>query len=439
MSRGARSRGHRLLLLGGERDADHLQAPAERREREAVDLIAAHAEDLVLLADLVAAGRQHTGGDRDQLGQPLLDARPQRRVLGLLLEVPGAVGDVAVLVLRDLAEALEEAGQDAALLEDARQRVLARERERALDDHVVDRHEVDLGLDVRRVGEQPPVGVDQHLVEEVPERLVEVLAGALEPGLERAVVADDLRVEVVEVLGVARLVHLLRAEERLLALALVRTDEAPELGGDALLADEEGRQEPDDEVLVLALERRPVLAILREVDRVRRPGLALPQLVELLGLHQLDLGQLRLVGDRPDVALLRELEQGGHGAILPGRLTPCQAIAARLAPWAAEELTRRPPRSSTGRGRRRPSARRSRRPSWRRPSASSSRVRPTPSSTSAGSPPPRGSRGPRSTSTSATSATCSCGWPPTSTACSTSRRTSGSPATASPRPRSARR
>ena len=149
----------------------------------------------------------------------LLDAPPQRRVLGLLLQEPGAVGDVAVLVLGDLAKALQEAGQDAVALEDARQGVLAGEGQRALDDHVVGRDEVDLGLEVGRVGQQPPVGVDEHLVEEDLEGLVEVLAGAVQAVLEAAVVADDLLVEAVEVLGVAGLVDLLGREEVLLALA----------------------------------------------------------------------------------------------------------------------------------------------------------------------------------------------------------------------------
>ena len=103
----------------------------------------------------------------------------------------------------------------------------------------------------RGIGEQAAVGVDEHLVEEDLEGVVEVLAGAVEPVLEGAVVADDLGVEVVEVLGVARLVDLLGRQERLLALALVGADEAVELRRDPLLADEEGRQEPDDVVLVL--------------------------------------------------------------------------------------------------------------------------------------------------------------------------------------------
>ncbi len=232
---------------------------------------------------VVAARRQHAGRDRDQLLQRLDDALRERRVLpGLLLQEPRAVGDVAVLVLGDLAKALQEAGQDPAAFEDARQRVLTGQRERSLDDHVVGRDEVDLGLHVAGIGDQAAVGVDEHLVEEDLEGVVEILAGAREPVLEGPVVADDLGVEVVEVLGVARLVDLLGRQERLLALALVGADEAAELRRDALLPDEEGRQEPDDVVLVLIREGGPVLAVLGEVDRVGLPRLALPQLVELL-------------------------------------------------------------------------------------------------------------------------------------------------------------
>ena len=47
---------------------------------------------------------------------------------------------------------------------------------------------------------------------------------------------------------------------------------------------------------------------------MRGPGRPLPQPVELQRRHQLDLGELRLVGDRRDVALNREIEQAGHGA-----------------------------------------------------------------------------------------------------------------------------
>jgi hypothetical protein len=41
--------------------------------------------------------------------------------------------------------------------------------------------------------------------------------------------------------------------------------------------------------------------------------MALPQLVGLLGIHELDLRQLRLVGDRGDVALGGEVEKRVRG------------------------------------------------------------------------------------------------------------------------------
>ena len=59
-----------------------------------------------------ARRHEHPGGQRDQLGQALGDALLERRVLGLLAQEPGAVGDVAVLVLGDQLEALHPARQD---------------------------------------------------------------------------------------------------------------------------------------------------------------------------------------------------------------------------------------------------------------------------------------------------------------------------------------
>src|SRR5205085_1616585 len=56
-----------------------------------------------------------------------------------------------------------------------------------------------------------------------------------------------------------------------------------------------------------------VLDVAVERDGVRSPVLALPELVELLGVHELDRGELRLVGDGGDVALGGEIEERGHG------------------------------------------------------------------------------------------------------------------------------
>ena len=61
-----------------------------------------------------------------------------------------------------------------------------------------------------------------------------------------------------------------------------------------------------------------MLAIGAEVDVLRGPLLALPQLVELLRLEQLQFARLLLGSERPGVALLRQIEEAfGHG-IAPG-------------------------------------------------------------------------------------------------------------------------
>jgi hypothetical protein len=116
---------------------------------------------------------------------------------------------------------------------------------------------------------------------------------------------------------VTRLVDLLGGEERLLLLVLVGHHETRELGGHALLADEE-RAEPPEVLLLLVLgQLGPLLLVALEVDRLRLPLLAFPQLVELLRVHQLERPvQVGVVRDGRDVALAGEVEKGGHGAIL---------------------------------------------------------------------------------------------------------------------------
>ncbi len=86
--------------------------------------------------------------------------------------------------------------------------------------------------------------------------------------LEGAVDAEDLLVEAVEVLRVARLVDLLGGQERLFALALVGHHQARELRRDALLADEERRQVPREPATQVGVHLLPVAAVLRQVDRV---------------------------------------------------------------------------------------------------------------------------------------------------------------------------
>ena len=144
----------------------------------------------------------------------------------------------------------------------------------------------------------------QPLVEQLDECVAHVLADVRQPVLDVVVEAEHLAVPAVEELHVARLVDLLGREERLLLLVLVGHDEARELGRDALLADEE-RGEPPEALLLLLVERRPVLVVVLEVDRLRVPVLALPQLVELLRVHQLERRpELPVVGDRAEVALV---------------------------------------------------------------------------------------------------------------------------------------
>ena len=138
-----------------------------------------------------------------------------------------------------------------------------------------------------------PVGaLLQHLVEEPPEVLVEVLGGLLEHlrelvGLEHA----DLAVEALEEAHVAGLVGDLRAEEDFLVLGGRGAHDRPELLGDFLLADEEGGEPVHAlEALFLVELLVPVLAVAAEVELLGLPLLALPEQVELLVGEQLDLG-----------------------------------------------------------------------------------------------------------------------------------------------------
>src|SRR4030095_7857052 len=91
--------------------ADDLEAPGRGPVRVRVHLVRAVAQDLVVVAQLHAGRDEHAGRQRQQLDQAILDASRQRRVPRLLLQEPGPVGDMAVLVLGDELEALGEAGQ----------------------------------------------------------------------------------------------------------------------------------------------------------------------------------------------------------------------------------------------------------------------------------------------------------------------------------------
>src|SRR5215207_1627582 len=93
-------------------DADHLQPPRQRAVGELSLLLRRVAEELVVVAELVALRDQHAGGEREQLVERLLHARPVALLAALLLEEPGAVGHVTVLVAGDVPEALGKAGQE---------------------------------------------------------------------------------------------------------------------------------------------------------------------------------------------------------------------------------------------------------------------------------------------------------------------------------------
>ena len=204
-------------------------------------------------------------------------------------------------------------GQQVVLLVVVEHEVLARERQRPLDDHVVVGDEVDLRVHVARVGDQALAHLHEALVEQLDEGVGHVGARRREPLLDAAVDAGHLAEPAVEELHVARLVDLLGREEGLLLLVLVGHDEAGELGGHPLLADEERAEPPEVLLLVLVGELGPLLLVALEVDRLRLPLLALPQLVELLRLHQLERAvEVRVVRDRGDVALAGQVEKRGH-------------------------------------------------------------------------------------------------------------------------------
>jgi hypothetical protein len=173
--------------------------------------------------------------------------------------------------------------------------VLAGQRQHPLDDHVVERHGLDQRLEVLGFARQPVHPRAQHLVEQLAELGVQVRGGLLQPRLQRVGLQHaDLGVEAIEERHVARLVGDLRAEEQPHLLVRRRAHHRPELGGDALLADEERRQPVHAlEALLLVDPLVPVDPVLREVEVLRRPLLALPQLVQLPVAEQVRLAAVR--------------------------------------------------------------------------------------------------------------------------------------------------
>src|SRR2546423_9466030 len=120
------------------------------------------------------------------------------------------------------------AGQDPAALHVVGLEVLTGQRQRSLDHHVVEGHEVDLGGDVRRIRQQRLVRLDQIAVEQLEVVGRQVLASPLQPVLEAAVVLEHLLVEAVEKLRVARPRHPLGGQERPPLLFLPGPPQPPE-------------------------------------------------------------------------------------------------------------------------------------------------------------------------------------------------------------------
>ena len=194
-------------------------------------------------------------------------------------------------------------GQRAHLLVVLKDEVLAGEGEHPLDDHVVERDRLHQHLEVLGVAGEAVDPALEHLVEELVELGIYVLARLGQAALKGVRLEDaHLVVEAVEETHVARFVGDLRAEEDAHLLGGGRAHHRAELLGHLLLADEERRQPVHALVaLVLGYALVPVDAVLREVDVLGRPLLALPEVVELLVAEQVDLAPVRRL-QQPRVA-----------------------------------------------------------------------------------------------------------------------------------------
>src|ERR687896_959848 len=193
-----------------------------------------------------------------------------------------AEADVPLLVGRHSLHAGAEAGKEVALLEVARDEVLAGLGERRLDDDVIERDRR-RQVGARGLAAQPRAhrsGATEPLGK--PPREVRLDGG----GARAGVVAADARHlvhEAAEEHGVARLVHLLRGQEVLLLLERRRVDAGREAVGHGVLTPEEERVVPQGG---LALEISELLApltgVLAEVDLGGAPVAPLPARVQVL-------------------------------------------------------------------------------------------------------------------------------------------------------------
>src|SRR5215212_4364603 len=121
----------------------------------------------------------------------------------------------------------------------------------------------------------------------------------------------------------------------------VGREKTRELRGDALLADVVRAEHPDEVVLLVLGEPRPVVLVLREVDLLRPPVLVLPQVIELLGVHE-PLGAPTVIAPAR-IGLLCEFLKRRHlasllwfdfprAATVPPRWTPCRRTVQRRRP-----------------------------------------------------------------------------------------------------------
>ncbi len=191
---------------------------------------------------------------------------------------------MALLVGGDQAVSLGEAGEQLTLAKEVEDEVGCGEPERPLDDHVVDRHEADLGLAVAGVEPQPVVGLDERLVEDLLEGITEHLPGARDMGGDRGRVGDHLVLEASVELHVADLVDQLRRQIAALLLVVLREHQADELGRDPLLGHHQGAEREVEEAAHALLEAGPVRGVATEVDVLRGPVGVLPVEVETLGV-----------------------------------------------------------------------------------------------------------------------------------------------------------
>ena len=100
--------------MSAERDAYDAQPPRQRAEREPTDLIVARAERFPV--GLATVGRSERADDRGkqltQLGaNPLRNRRVSTRRLA---QVPDAIADVPLLIVVNVAVAVDEPGQQRA-------------------------------------------------------------------------------------------------------------------------------------------------------------------------------------------------------------------------------------------------------------------------------------------------------------------------------------